>query len=214
MYNVDKDKKTYPLYKPEINRQAFFQSNLFLYHCIMKNRIKYCFIFSFLLAATFSLKAQHIQIQDFSVKENLSQNGKLAIIALDSLEKTDNGIRGTFLFTINGFQQDLQFTDGVAVTSQAIKSSTFVFFKHENAKNDIGKLYFLRVTDKGITPYKIKGILLLILPLAILFIAYVFKRFLVTLVILAIAYFYLNYSKGLDIKQLLESIIMGIKDFI
>ena len=29
MYNVDKDKKTYPLYKPEIIALAFFQSILF-----------------------------------------------------------------------------------------------------------------------------------------------------------------------------------------
>ncbi|MFZ4262362.1 hypothetical protein ACFRAE_09975 [Sphingobacterium sp. HJSM2_6] len=180
----------------------------------MKNRLKYCFIFSIILAATFSLKAQQIQIRDFSVKENLSQNGKLAIIALDSLEKTDNSINGSFAFTINGFQQDLKFTDGVAVTSQSIKSSTFVFFKHENVAKDFGKLYFLRVTEQGITPYKIKGLFLIILPLAILFIAYIFKRFLVTLVILAIGYFYLNYSKGLDLKQVLESIIMGIKDLI
>ncbi|WP_409150321.1 hypothetical protein [Sphingobacterium sp. BS-2] len=157
------------------------------------------------------LLAQNTIIKDFTVKENLSQNGKLAIIAIDTAEKTDNTINGNYNFTINGFSQELKFTDGVAVTSNPIESSTFVFFKHKFAGSDLGKLFFLRVTDKGITPYKISGFLLIIIPLLILYIAYKFKRFLITLLILAAIYFYLNYSKGLDVRQLIESSIMGLK---
>ncbi len=153
-------------------------------------------------------------IKDFTVKENLSQNGKLAIIAIDTAEKTDNTINGNYSFTINGFQQDLNFSDGVAVTSNPIESSTFVFFKYKFDGKDIGKLFFLRLTDKGITPYKISGFLLIIIPLLILYIAYKFKRFLITLLVLAIIYFYLNHSKGLDVRQLIESTIMGLKDLI
>ena len=158
--------------------------------------------------------AQQVAISDFMVKENLSQNGKLAIIATDSLEKTNNNIQGNYRFTINGFEQDLKFSDGVAVTSNPIASSTFVYFKHKSGQKDIGKLFFLRVTEKGITPYKISGMLLLIIPLLILYIAYKFKRFLITLLILAIIYFYLNYSKGLDVRELIESSILGIKNLI
>jgi len=156
--------------------------------------------------------AQSATIKDFTVKENLSQNGKLAIIAIDTAEKTDNTVNGNYSFTINGFQQDLRFSDGVAVTSNPIESSTFVFFKHKFAGSDIGKLFFLRVTDKGITPYKISGFLLIIIPLLILYIAYKFKRFLITLLFLAAVYFYLNHSKGLDVRQLIESSIMSLKD--
>ena len=158
--------------------------------------------------------AQQVAISDFMVKENLSQNGKLAIIATDSLEKTNNTIQGNYRFTINGFEPDLKFSDGVAGPSNPIASSTFVYFKHKSGQKDIGKLFFLRVTEKGITPYKISGMLLLIIPLLILYIAYKFKRFLITLLILAIIYFYLNYSKGLDVRELIESSILGIKNFI
>ncbi len=180
----------------------------------MKKLSALVFLFSICHLFTQMVWAQNANIVDFDVKENLSQNGKLAIIAVDSLNKTNNGIQGSYKFNINGFQQDLRFNDGVAVTANPIESSTFVFFKHKSPQKDIGKLYFLRVTDKGITPYKISGLLLIILPLLILFIAYKFKRFLVTLAILAVAYLYLNYSKGLDVKQLIESTILGLKDLI
>ncbi len=183
-----------------------------LYHCIMKNRwILYICLSILYLMPNLSI-AQNAIIKDFTVKENLSQNGKLAIIAIDTAEKTDNTVNGNYTFTINGFQQELKFSDGVAVTINPIESSTFVFFKHKFAGSDIGKLFFLRMTDKGITPYKISGILLIIIPLLILYIAYKFKRFLITLLVLAVVYFYLNHSKGLDVRQLLESSIMAIKD--
>lgn len=158
--------------------------------------------------------AQQAAIVDFDVKENLSQNGKLAIIAVDTAAKTNNNIQGSYAFTINGFKQDLQFTDGVAVTANPIESSTFVFFKHVEGTKELGKLYFLRVTEKGISPYKISGFLLIIIPLLILYIAYKFKRFLITLLVLALVYLYLNYSKGLDVKQLIESSILGLKELI
>ena len=184
----------------------------FLYHCIMKNRwFLYLCLGIMYLMPQFSL-AQNSIIKDFTVKENLSQNGKLAIIAIDTAEKTDNTVNGDYNFTINGFSQNLKFIDGVAVTSNPIESSTFVFFKHKFAGSDLGKLFFLRVTDKGITPYKISGFLLIILPLLILYIAYKFKRFLITLLIIAAVYFYLNYSKGLDVRQLIESSIMSLKE--
>ena len=185
-----------------------------LYHCSMKNRFIYSFLMLMLALIPLTSWSKANSIHDFTVKENLSQNGKLAIIATDSLEKTNNGINGLYKFTINGFQQDLQFTDGVAVTNNPIESSTFVFFKHKSPAKEIGKLYFLRLTEKGITPYKISGLLLIIIPLLVLFIAYKFKRFLITLLILAAIYLYLNYSKGLDVKQLIESTLLGLKDLI
>lgn len=180
----------------------------------MKNSWIIGLIVTIALSLPFLSRAQQVGIQDFMVKENLSQNGKLAIIATDSLEKTNNLVQGDYTFTINGFQQILHFNDGVAVTSNPIESSTFVYFKHHAAQKDIGKLFFLRVTEKGISPYKISGILLLIIPLLILYIAYKFKRFLITLLILGIVYFYLNYSKGLDVKELIESTVLGLKNLI
>ena len=173
-----------------------------------------CLIITLLLITPFIGSAQHKTIGDFTVKENLSQNGKLAIIAVDSLEKTNNFVNGNYQFSINGFLQDLNFKDGVAVTANPIESSTFVFFKHKTATKELGKLYFLRVNEKEITPYKINGFLLILAPLLILYIAYKFKRFLITLLIIAAIYFYLNHSKGLDFSQMLQDTLVNLKDLI
>ena len=195
-------------------RSVIFRMEAILYHCIMKNRWILYLCLSILYFLPHVGTAQQTGIKDFTVKENLSQNGKLAIIAVDSIEKTDNLVNGDYNFTINGFQQTLKFTDGVAVTSNPIESSTFVYFKHKRADKDLGKVYFLRVTEKGINPYKISGMLLIAIPLLILLIAYMFKRFLVTFLVLAVVYLYLSYSKGLDVKELLESVFLGIKDLL
>jgi len=156
---------------------------------------------------------QYQRIQQFVVKENLTANGKIAIIAVDSVENADESINGTFKFTINGFEQKLDFHEGVAVPSHPIDGSTFVYFKHKNQEGSVGKLYFLYNKDNKITPIKINGMLLLIIPALILLIAYTFKRFLSTFVVLAVIYAYFSYSKGLSMIQLLESAYQTLKNF-
>ena len=180
----------------------------------MKHRFTLCLLFTIILISPLISWAQHNAISDFTVKENLSQNGKLAIIAVDSLEKTNNTINGSYPFSINGFLESLHFKDGVAVTENPIESSTFVFFKHKTGTKELGKLYFLRVSDNEITPYKINGFLLIMIPLLILYIAYKFKRFLITLLIIGAIYFYLNHSKGLDFSQMIQDTIVSLRDFI
>lgn len=172
------------------------------------------YIFLLLMILPGWLYAQPMAINDFIVKENLSQNGKLAIIAVDSTEKADDHIHGTFLFTVNGFQQSFRFTDGVAVMADPIESSTFAFLKHKNQDKEIGKFYFIRKSDKGLSPYKISGLALILIPALIMLIAYAFKRLLVVFVVLAIAFAYLHFSKGLDIGQVLESFFFSLKNLI
>src|SRR5690606_21238056 len=148
---------------------------------------------------------QYQRIDNFLVKENLTANGKIAILAVGSLERSDESINGKFKFTINGFEQSLDFHNGVAVPAHPIESSTAVYSKHENLQNTASKLYFLYKKDNEITPVKINGLLLLIIPVVLLMIAYVFKRFIVMFIILAIVYGYFSFSKGLSITQILES---------
>ncbi len=148
------------------------------------------------------------------VKENLTQNGKLAIIAIDSADTPMEHINGTFLFSLNGFQQELAFHDGVAVIKHPLESSTFVFFKHQNQDQAIGKFYYIHKSDNNLKPIKIQGWLLLLIPAVILLIAYAFKRFIAVFITLAIVFVYFHYSKGLDISQLLESIFLSIRNFI
>lgn len=185
----------------------------FSYHCIMQS----CFIVClFLIALVFPLNAVYgalPEIHDFTVKENLSQNGKLAVIALDTIEQTDNRVQGTYRFSINGFQQDLVFTDGVAITRHPLASSTFAFFKHDSERKPVGRFFFLRVTENGVSTYRINSMLLIVLPLVILYIAYKLKRFLITLLVLALVYYYMNKTKGLDFTQIIDGIVSSLKGF-
>ncbi len=160
-----------------------------------------------------SLHAQTQRIDNFIVKENLTQNGKLAIIAVDSAETPQENINGTFIFNLNGFQQELSFHDGIAVVKHPLESSTFVFFKHKNQDNSVGKLYYVHKSSTGLKPIKIYGLLLLIIPVALLLIGYLFKRFLTMFVVLALVYAYFHYAKGLDLSKILESIFMALKNF-
>lgn len=165
-----------------------------------------------LLYSTLTLaQGQGMRIDNFDIKENLTANGKIAIVAMDSLDKAKEEINGTFKFTINGFEQNLAFHQGVAIPSHPIESSTFVYFKHKNQDKSTGKLYFLYKKGDEITPVKINGLLLILIPALLLVIAYALKRFLTTFIILAIIYAYFSFSKGLSISQILESAIEVIK---
>ena len=176
----------------------------------MKKLIAYL---TFLLLTTMASQAAPQYISNFIVKENLTQNGKLAIIAVDSLDNPMERINGTYLFSINGFEQQLAFHDGIAVVKHPLESSTFVFFKHKNQENSVGKLYYIYKSNESLKPIKIYGMLLLIIPALLLLIGYTFKRLLSTIVVLAIIYAYFNYSKGLDLSKVFESAFMALKNF-
>ena len=171
------------------------------------NIMRFFLISIFLFLYTFGAHAQSTKqrIDNFMIKESLTANGKIAIIAVDSGDVAQDYINGTFKFTINGFEQSLNFHDGVAVPAHPIESSTFVYFKHKNQETTTGKLYFLYKKDNNISPIKINGLLLLLIPAVILLIAYAAKRLFTTFIILAIVYFYFSYSKGLSLSQILES---------
>ncbi|HMR18280.1 MAG TPA: hypothetical protein PKA53_03180 [Sphingobacterium sp.] len=165
----------------------------------------YYLLYLFLVLPVIVWGQQYQRIDNFIVKENLTSNGKIAIIAVDSAENANENINGTFKFSINGFEQSLAFHDGVAVSPHPIESSTFAYFKHKNLEKTSGKFYFLYKKDNEINPIQINGLLLLLIPTVLLLIAYVMRRFMVTLLILAIAYAYFSFSKGLSVVQILES---------
>ena len=167
-----------------------------------------------LLLIPFWAGAQQQNIQDFVVKENLSKNGKLAIVALDSVGNTNETINGNYMVTINGFTQALQFHDGVAVANQKIESSTFVFFNHKNQEKSKGRLFYIYKTDKGLSPFAISGLMFLIIPAIVLGIAYMFKKVIMTAIALAIVFFLFNHSQGLDISKIFESIFSSLKNLI
>ncbi|SEM92887.1 hypothetical protein SAMN05216436_10982 [bacterium A37T11] len=153
-----------------------------------------------------------ISIHNFIVRENLTRNGKLAIIACDTANKPIESVNGTFRFVLNGFQQELRFHDGVAVSPLPIDKSAFVFVKHQDESGSYGKLYFVMKKDDGsLNPIAINWIWLIAIPLGIIMIIYMFRKLLIWGLLILAALFYFNYSKGLDLDNIFDTIFHGIK---
>ena len=171
------------------------------------------FLFSLsFLAGT--VAAQPLLIENFTVKEHLLKNSKIAVIATDSANKPLERINGTFQFSVNGFKQELKFNDGIAVAPQPIEKSTFVYLKHENESGTHSSLYYVIKKDDDLNPIKINWMVLLLIPLIIIAIATIFRKFIVFAIILLVIIFFFNSSKGLGIPTFFETIIDGLRSAI
>lgn len=171
-----------------------------------------CVLYFFSFTNLVSAK-QRYSLDNFIVKENLIKNNKLAIIACDSLENPTDKLNGTFMFVINGFKQQLNFSEGVAISPQEIDKSSFVFLKHKNEHGTHSKLYYVMKNDGGLKTIKINWVFLLLIPLAIIFIATIYKRLILLAIIALLAFAYFNYNKGLSFEGLFETIAAGVKSF-
>lgn len=175
--------------------------------------LKYSCLVVALVAALWVSAQDTKDIDHFIVRENLINNGRLAIIATDAEEHPNEAISGTYLFVINGFKQELQFHEGVAITPNAIETSAFVFIKHLNQRGSHGRLYYVLKGAQGLKTIAINWYFLILIPAVILLIAYLFKRIMVLAIVVLIGLFIYNYSKGLDLENIFETISHGIKSF-
>lgn len=175
--------------------------------------MRYIFFLVFTLSGyATSAQSSLKTIDNFIVKENLLKSEKIAIIAADSLENPNESINGTFNFSVNGFKQELVFNDGVAVCPLQIEKSAFVFIKHLNENGSHSNLYFIYKKDTNLNPYKISWYLLLIIPVGLILIGYMFRKLIGLVILVLVAFSYFNYSKGLSIPTFFESIFNGIKN--
>lgn len=157
-------------------------------------------------------QAQRNEINYFVVKETLTKNGKLAIIATDSLETPLEHINGTFQFTINGFTSPLEFRDGVATTDDEVENSTFAFIKHVNTTGSHGQLFYLNKTETDLNVVKISWFWLILVPVVLILIVMMFRKFLTVAVIIFLIFIYFNYKKGLDLTTFFETVVHGIQN--
>jgi hypothetical protein len=153
-----------------------------------------------------------VYLNNFIVKENLYKNNQLAVIAADSADNPIENLNGTFMFSINGFEQELKFNNGAAVVAQPISKSTFIYIRHENEAGNQGKLYYVIKKFDMLNPIKISWMILVIIPALIILLAMMFRKFIIIAGILLIVMFYFNTSNGLNISTFFNTVFDGLKN--
>ncbi len=181
---------------------------------LFSSLLKMCFFCTFLFISV-SLHAQNTftnyKINNFVVKQNQLNNQKLTVFALDTFAQTNLKISGYNMFTVNGLSQNLFFKKGEAVLNLPLKKSSFLYVKFDNEINNPSNLYYVFKTDNSLTPFKINLFWLLVIPIVLILIGYMFKKIIGLAIFFITVYFYFNHSSGLSISVILQTIFDGLK---
>jgi hypothetical protein len=188
--------------------RAFSTFDLFFKPTMLKIKFVFFLLLFFLSNTAFS---QKLDINNFIVKESLLKNSKLAIIAADSLENPMEQINGIYTFTVSGFSQSLRFNDGVAIVPLQLERSAFVYIKHVNDKGTHSKLVYVYKKEGSLNPYTVNSMWLVIIPLIIVVIVFLFRKLLVLGIIIFLILLYFNHSSGLGIGTFFETIFDALK---
>ncbi len=175
-------------------------------------------VFFLFLLSSFNVYSQtdtaptgSIAINNFIIKENLLKNSKIAIIATDANEIPLEGINGIFQFSINGFKQVLKFNDGVAIAPSQIDKSTFIYLRHENELGTHSKLYYVIKKEADLRPIKINWLILVLVPLVIILLATMFRKFILIAAVLLLVMYFFNTSNGLSLPTFFQTVYDGLK---
>ncbi len=192
-------------YKRQADKKlcAFSTFGLFFILKMLKLRFGVLLLLALISNAAFS---QKLDINNFIVKESLLKNSKLAIIAADSLENPLENINGTYTFTVSGFSQTLRFHEGVAIVPLQLERSAFVYIKHINDAGNHSKLVYVYKKDGSLSPYTVNSMWLVIIPLIIVVIVFLFRKLLILGIIIFLILIYFNHSSGLGIGTFFETI--------
>lgn len=174
----------------------------------MKNLL---LLFCLITASTFAF-AGTVSITHFEIKENPYEQNQVSVVATDSLHNTQSNVSGKFVFTINGFEDTLKFESGVAFYKHTIDRSTFLYARFVNDKSEtLSMLYYIYKSESKLVPVHISWIVLVIIPLALILLAYMFKRFIIIAVIIFAIFLFFNYHNNLSIPTFFQSIVDGLK---
>lgn len=155
--------------------------------------------------------ADTININHFAIKENVYAKDEIAVVAVDTANNTLENVNGIFSFSMNGFQEALKFDRGVAFYRHKLAKSSFLYAKHVNESGTHSILYYVYKTDNKLIPVHISWIVLLGIPILLVVLGYLFKRFIIIAVIIFLIFIYFNHHNGLSIPTFFESIIDGLK---
>jgi hypothetical protein len=169
-------------------------------------------LFGLIVGANSFAFAGTIIINHFAIKENPFGQDQIAVVAIDTLNNTLQNVNGEFVFTMNGFEDTLKFNNGVAFYDHKIIRSTFLYAKHVNDSGTHAILYYVYKGADKLTCIHISWIVLLAIPLGLILLAYMFKRFIIIAIIILAIFIFFNYHNGLSIPTFFESIIDGLKN--
>src|ERR1700712_5753078 len=151
-------------------------------------------IFVLLLMCTGSFAfADTITIKQFVIKENPFAESEVAVVAVDSAGAVQEKVDGLFAFTINGFQEQMKFDKGTAFYRHKLEKSSFFYVKHINDAGTHSMLYYIYKQDGKLHPFHVSWMLLVIIPLGLLLLAYVFKRFVLIAIVIFCIFLYFNH---------------------
>ena|ERR1700761_839865 len=172
---------------------------------------KILFVVFLLTMVSYLAFADTISIKHFVVKENPFAESEIAITATDSAGIILENVDGVFSFTINGFQEQLKFEKGTAFYHHKLEKSSFFYVKHVNDSGTHSMLYYIYKQDGKLHPIHVSWVLLLIIPLGLVLLAYLFKRFIIIAIVIFCIFLYFNHHNGLSMPTFFESIIDGLK---
>jgi hypothetical protein len=167
-------------------------------------------IFLVVFSAGFTF-ADTVAINHFVIKENPFAKDEIAVVATDTANNILENVNGAFSFSVNGFQEQLRFDKGTAFYRHKLERSSFLYVKHVNDSGTHSILYYVYKGDNKLIPIHISWIVLLVIPLLLVLLAYLFKRFIIIAIIIFCIFLYFNHHHGLSIPTFFESIIDGLK---
>jgi hypothetical protein len=163
-----------------------------------------------ILSATFAF-ADKVSINHFAIKENPFAQNEIAISAVDTAHNVLENVNGVFSFTVNGFAEDLKFDKGTAFYHHKLDKSSFLYVKHVNDNGTHAILYYVYKGDHTLTPIHISWIVLLAIPIILIVLGYMFKKFIIIAAVIFVIFIFFNYHNGLGAGTFFESIIDGLK---
>ena len=155
--------------------------------------------------------ADTVTIKHFEVKENPFAKDEIAIVATDTSHKILENVNGRFAFSVNGFEEQLRFEKGTAFYRHKLDKSSFLYVKHVNDSGTHSLLYYVYKTDDKLIPIHISWMVLLIIPVMLVLLSHLFKRFIIFAIIIFCVFLYFNHHAGLGIPTFFESIFDGLK---
>jgi len=167
-------------------------------------------IICLVLSAGFAM-ADTVTINHFVIKENPFAKNEIAVVAVDTANNVLENVNGVFSFTVNGFDDPLTFDKGTAFYRHKLDKSSFLYVKHVNDAGTHSILYYVYKSDDKLIPIHISWIWLLAIPIILIVLGYMFKRFIIIAAVIFCIFLYFNYHNGLSIPTFFESIIDGMK---